>query len=126
MGTLATVGINDDLAARQTSVAVRSANHELARWVDQVAHIGIEQALHAAGQLLFNARNQVALDVSRDAFLHRLFVSEVVVLGRDHDRVNGLGHVAVAVANGHLALRIRAQVLHHLALFADGGKLAKQ
>ena len=126
MGSLAAVGIHNNLAARQARVAVGSANYKFAGGVNQVAHLGGKQALHATRQQLFNARNQVALNVGRDAVLHGLFVGKIVVLGRNNYRVNGLRNIAVAVANRYLTLGVGPQVLHHLALLADGGQFAKQ
>ena len=80
-----------------------------------------------AGQLLFHPGNQHPQDVSGNACLHFCVGhSEVVVLGGDDDGVNGFRHVTVGILDGYLAFGVGAQVLHGLALFADGGQFAEK
>ena len=49
-------------------------------------------------------------------------LDEVVVLGGDNDGVNAHGRAVVVVFDGHLALRVGAQVSHLLALTAYVGQ----
>lgn len=46
MGTLAAVGIYDNLASRQPGVTVRTTDYELARGVDVVCDMVVEQCQH--------------------------------------------------------------------------------
>ncbi len=117
MGAGTAVGVDNDLAAGQAAIALRSANHEAPGGVDQVA--GVLQPLFG----------QYGLD---DFFDHGLvelgfhLVAQAhlgaVLAGQDHG-VNAV-RLAVHVAHGDLALGVRAQewqtaVLAQLGLAFD-------
>ncbi len=53
VGSLAAVGVHDNLAARQARVTVRPADDEFSGRVDVIGNIASEQFLHFCGQLLF-------------------------------------------------------------------------
>ena len=126
MGALAAVGVDDNLAAGQTGVAVRAADHKLARGVNEIFDVVAEEREHlAAVYLLLHARHEDVDDVVTYLCEHLLVVGhELVVLGAHHDGVDALGHTLVAVLNGHLTLRVGTQIGHHLALAANVGERA--
>ena len=126
VGALAAVGVDDDLAAGQTGVAVRAADHKLARGVNEIFDVVAEEREHlAAVYLLLHARHEDVDDVVTYLCEHLLVVGhELVVLGAHHDGVDALGHTLVAVLNGHLTLRVGTQIGHHLALAANVGERA--
>ena len=116
MGALPAVRVDDDLAAREPRVAVRPADHERARRVDVQDEAVVH---HAFGE---DGREDVLADVGLDLGERRVVVLRVdlVVLGRDHDRVDALGRPAVGfVLDRDLALGVRPEVGHHLARLAD-------
>ena len=56
------VGIHDDLAPRETAVALGAANHEPARWVDQ--DLGVPLVVEAFGHdRLDHGLQHIALDL---------------------------------------------------------------
>ena len=70
MGRGSAIGIDDDLAAGQASVAVRTADHELAGWID------VELVLRAHPAL-----REAVKDVGPDDFAHVLLRDVLGVLG---------------------------------------------
>ena len=94
----AAIGVNDDLATGQAAVAVRTADDEAARGVDQVADVVANQFLrqHRLDDLLDHRFGDLGVRHFR------------VVLGRHHHGVDR-HRLAVDVLDGDLALRIRAQ-----------------
>ena len=113
----AAVGVDDDLAAGQATVALRAADDEAAGRVDQ--ELGFLQPLlrqHRLDDVLDHRVDELLLHVLAVAHLGR-------VLARQHDGVDAVG-LAVDVAQRHLALRVRAQerqaaVLAQLRLALD-------
>ena len=125
MGTLAAIGIDDDLTSRQTGVPVGAANDELTRGVDIVLDVESEEIEHfLAAYLLLYTGYQDVDDIVLDACQHLLVLVKFVVLGRDDDGVDTLGHTCVTILHGDLALRVGTQVSHHLTLLADVGQRA--
>ena len=45
MSTPSTVGVNDDLATRQTTVAVRSTRHESPRGINVISDLAVDHLL---------------------------------------------------------------------------------
>ena len=137
MGAAAAVSVDDDLAARQTRVAVGTADDKFARGV----HVQDVVVVDQSGQLIarplqtcLDARNQNRADILPDPLLHHalgLFLAarvvgrdELVVLGRHHDGVDAQRTPrGIVVLDGHLTLRVGTQVGHHFAFAADDGQL---
>ena len=78
--------------------------------------------LHDAG---YEDGGDVAVDLVEHHFVRLLLASrlfsgdELVVLCRNHDGVDALRMSVVVVFDGHLALRVGAEVAHHLTLASD-------
>ena len=104
-----TVGVNDDLAASQTAVSDRAADHEVAGRVDMVLGAGVQQL---GGQYVLD-------DFFQHGFAQIALADFRVVLGRQHDGVNR-DRLAVVVAQGDLALGVRAEPGQY-AVFAQVG-----
>ena len=102
MGACTTVGVDNDLATRQTTVSLGATDHKAACGVDQVA--GVFEPLfgqHGFDDFFNHGFNKGGLHFGAIALLR-------AVLGGKHHRVNAVG-LTVDIAHGHLALRIRAQ-----------------
>ncbi len=94
----AAVGVDDDLAAGQTTVAYRATNDEVAGRVDVELGVLVQQV----------RRNDVLDDQFHYAFA-QVFVGHIrVVLGRQHDGIDA-DHLAVFIAASDLGFCIRAQ-----------------
>lgn len=81
MCAFASVGVNDDLAAGKTGVAMRSADDEFAGRVDIQFEVLVEQLAQAARERTAYARDKEAVDVGADTlkgFLVGIF--DVVVV----------------------------------------------
>ena len=143
MGSLAAVGVHDDLAAGQTGVAVRASDHELAGRVDVEDDLGIEQG----GDPWFDdgpdSRKKNLEDILFDLVVHRLVNSilpepgnglrvahpaefggdEFVVLGGNHYGVDPHRVVGLVIFDGELGFGVRPQVRHQLrVVVADAGE----
>ena len=143
MGTLATIGVNNNLSACQTSVAVGATNDELARRVDKELELRVvggiaarcvvkddnlilEKGGNASRQKSLDARQEDVFDILANDVEHLLLGCEIIMLGRDDDGVNAQRLVVVRVLDGHLALGVRAEVGHDLALAANLAELLKE
>ena len=113
VGSPATIGINDDLPASETSITMRSTDDKATRWVQ------VEDGLLIKVLLRDDRLDDMLLEVSSN-----LIVGDcLVVLGRDEDSVDSDGHhgtTIIAVLNSHLGLSIRPEpgagpVLAHLS-----------
>ena len=93
----ATVGVDDDLAPGQAAIALRTADDETARRVDE--EFGLGQPF---------ARQDGLDDFFDDGFFDLLVRDFRRMLGRQHDRVHADG-TAIDVAQGHLRFRVRTQ-----------------
>ena len=123
MCALSAVGVHDNLAAGEARVAVGAANYELAGGVHIVLDVIIEQACDALVVDYFEgARDEDVDHILADALLHGLVRVKLVVLRADDNGVDAHRAVVVVVFDGHLALRIGAQIGHHPALAADVGQ----
>ena len=117
MRAVAAVRVDDDLATGQTAVALRTANHEAAGRVDEEAGVLEPFGRHDRTDDLFN-------DFVNELSLHVLALGHFRgMLRGEHDRV-ATDRLAVAIAERHLALGVRAQsregtVLAHNALTLD-------
>ena len=107
----AAVGVDDDLASRQSAVALRTTGHEASRRVD-------EDVVVIVGELLRDHRGDDLLDHVRPD--NRVAVDAVLVLGAQHDVADRDGHT-VLVLEGDLGLAVGAQV-GHLTVVADVGE----
>ena len=128
MCALASIGVDNNLSAGQTGVAMRTANHKLACRIDKILNIVAKQSQYLrAVNLGFDAWDENVDDVGLDPGEHLLVVGiKLVVLCADHDGVDTLWDTIVAVLNGYLALRVGTQVSHLLAFFANLGQCAHQ
>ena len=127
MGTLASIGVDNNLASGKTRIAMRTADDKLARGVHIILDVIVEQGEHLLGvNLLLNPGNEDVEYIFTDALLHGLIGIELVVLGRHHDGIDTLGNTIVAVLDGHLALGVGAQIGHDLAFLADVGEGAHE
>ena len=125
VSALATIGIHDDLTARETCITVRTADDELARGVHIILDVQPKQIEHLLRMdLLLHTGDEDIDDVVLDAGQHLLVLVELVVLGRDDDGVDALRDAGVAVLDSHLTLGIRTQIGHLLTLLADVGQSA--
>ena len=123
VGSLAAVGVHDDLAAGQAGVAVRASDDELAGGIDVEDEAAVEELTGTLGQAGDDSGNQYFLDVLADTGLngcvilrsaghHALSCGEIVVLGGYYDGVHPQRPVVVAVLDGELGLGVRAEVGH--------------
>ena len=142
MGSLAAIGVDNDFAASQSCVAMRTADDELARRIDidldawdladvvgrvDIVVVRTEEVEHLlAAYLLLHARDENMDDVVLDAGKHGIVFIKFVVLGADNDGVDTLWNAFVAVFHRHLTLCIGAQIGHHLSFFADIRQRAHQ
>jgi hypothetical protein len=105
MRCVAAVGIDNDLAAGQSAIAVGAADHEIAGRVDQeigrpLRHPALRQCGgHGVADQVLDHGGRVFLPVA----------SLGIVLGRDHD-LGASDGLAVDVLHCHLALGVRLQV----------------
>jgi hypothetical protein len=106
----AAVGINNDLATRQTRIAVWPANDKLARRIDVIRDVVGKQSLQFRLQFGHHAWNDDVDDILTNPLEHHRIRIEIIVLRRNHDRVDPNGLVIIAVFNRHLRLGIRAEV----------------
>ena len=109
-----TVGVDDDFAAGEPGVALRSTNDKAACGVDEELGRGVEEFL----------RNHFADDIVDDEAADFFVLHIVGVLGRDDD----IGHadrLVVLIENRDLALRVGAEPFHFPG-FADGGEFATE
>ncbi len=97
MGIAATVGVDDDLAARYTRVAVRTADDELACGVHVELHVIAEEFLQAGGQLFLHPGDEDVAHVGFNFLLHGFVVGKLIVLRTDHDGVDAQWFPAFAV-----------------------------
>ena len=112
MACPAAVRVDDDLAARQARVALRSADDELARRIDEdLRRIRQEFGRHDG------------LDDMLDEVLADLFELDIlVVLRRDDDRVDG-DRLAIFIEHRDLRLAVRTKIGER-AVLADLGEAA--
>jgi len=99
MGTPPTVGVNNDLAASDTSITLGSTNDEAARWVQDVLGVVIEVL----------CRDNWLDDVLHEVLLDLLVGDLSVVLGGDDNGVDpewDHGATLVLVFTCHLGLAI--------------------
>ena len=134
----AAIGVDDNLAAGQASVAMRTANHKLAGGVHvQLVLIvkPVEEALYVLGQTAYHAWQQDVGHVLLDALHHLsvgLFLADavgldkLVVLSADDDGVDTHGAMGgLVILYCHLALGVGAQIRNLVAL-AQRCQLAQQ
>ena len=124
MGTLAAVGVDDDLSTGESRVAMRSADDELAGGVDMIDDVVVEEVEHLLAAACLHTWDEDVDDVVPDLPEHRLVVVEkFVVLGRHDDGMDTQRTVVVAILNSHLTLGVGTQVGHHLTLATDSSQL---
>ena len=110
----ATVGIDDDLASRESGVAVRSADNELARRVDEI--------LCLCAQKL--CRNDLLDDLLDHILADGREVDILIVLRRDNDGIDVDGF-AVLVGNRDLRLAVGTQIFE-IAVLAHIRETARE
>src|SRR5487761_782360 len=121
----AAVGVDDDLAARQTGVAHRAADDELA------GRVAIEEVLRLEAPRVVQLLREDRLEHVRDEIrLHQhLDVDSLAVLRRDDDALDLDGApvpmLVLLVAHRHLRLAVRTQIEELLRLADRGEPLRK-
>jgi hypothetical protein len=110
----AAVGVDDDLAAGEAAVALRSADDEATRRVDVELRVLVDQLL----------RDDLLDHQLDDGLAERLVFDALVVLRRDDDRVAADRHV-VLVLERDLRLAVGAEEVD-LAALADARELARE
>ena len=109
----AAVGVDDYFSARQAAVALRPADNELARRIDEKFCLGRQKLGGDDG--LNDVFNHVALN---------LFKRHVgVVLGGNDNRIDGNG-LAAFVGDGDLRFAVGAQIVNLVRDFADFSQTA--
>ncbi len=106
----AAVGVDDDLAARETGVADRPADHEAARRVDEEVILRVELAL-VVELRREDGMHDVLPEVGTD---QGVGVHPVLVLSRDQDLLD-LDRPPALVADRDLRLAVGAKVRHDIA-----------
>ena len=121
MGTLTTIGIHDDLSSGQSGISMRSTDYELTGRIHEVFDIIMEEGKHLLTMYLrLHTRDEDVDDVFPDLCQHTLIIIvELIMLGRNHDRVDAQRCAVVIILYGYLTLCIRTQVSHHLTLLAN-------
>ena len=106
MSALASVCVNDNLAACKTSVTVRTSDNKLSCRVDKILDVVVKQRKHLlAVNLLLDTRHEDILHVFLYTCQHSVIVRvKLVVLCRNHDGVYAAGLAVVVVFNRNLAL----------------------
>ena len=127
VGTSATIGVHDDLAAGQSGIPVRPSDDELAGRVDVQLVVALEQGLHALRAIREDPRNENLRDILLDPGEHGGLIGiEIIVLRRHHDGLHPQGRVIIGVLNRDLALAVRTQIAHLVALPAQLGEHLEQ
>ena len=117
MCTLAAIGVYNNFATRKARVAMRTANHKLARGIDVVFDVTLVEKGFNFGSmdaLVYHTRNEYLLHVFLYARLHLAVglllrtspssTDKLVVLGAHHNGVDALCHIVVVIFYSHLAL----------------------
>ena len=126
MSTTTSIGIYDDLATRQTRVAVRTANHEVTCRIDQQFRIFVLQEFMqklAVSRVTFRYAGQEDIN---DILLDQFRCYAFIVLRREHDGIYTNGMILFVIFNGDLRLAIRTQIGHLLTFLADTGERIHQ
>ena len=127
VGTLSSIGVNDDFSPRQSRVSMGPTNDKLACGVDMQFVVALEEGLHAFAHGRLHTGNEDVGHIVLDFGKHLLIGgTKVVVLRAQHHGFNSLGRAVVLVLNGHLALGIRTQIRHLLTRLPNGRELAQQ
>ena len=114
MTAVPTVGVDDDLAARQAAITHRTPDDEASGRVDVELGVRPQEACRD--------------DLLHDLLDHRLAQSLIGHLGRVLGRDDDASHrdrLAILVLDGHLRLRVGPQEVEH-ALLADLGQVLHQ
>ena len=132
MSTLAAVSVDDNLAAGQAGVAVRTTDDELAGRVHVIGNPVVEQLqdfriVDAGDDTGHQDFNHVLADDGEHFFvsLQLGFLAlvgredEFVVLGGNDDGIDAYRLAVVVVFNGYLALGVGTEVGHFLAFATD-------
>ena len=100
---------------------MRTTNDKLARGVDQILYVVVEECEDGLRlDLCLHPRHEYFLHILLNLGQHCLVVvHEGVVLGRYDDGDNALRHTLVAIFHRHLALGVGAEIGHLLTLLAD-------
>src|SRR3990172_549433 len=92
------VGVDDDLATRQTGIAKRATDDETPGRVDKDPELAVDKLI----------RDGRADDVFSNAIAYLLLVHVGRMLGADQDRVNP-ARLAFEILDGHLRLPVRSE-----------------
>ena len=110
----ATVGVDDDFTAGQTTVTLRTTDDETARRVDVEFGVFVDEFL---GNRLFD-------DELGDAFVEVFFGHVGTVLGGNDDGINAFD-LAALVTHGHLAFAVGTQEIEFAGI-ADLGETTRE
>ena len=132
---LAAVSVDNDLASRQTGVAMRAADHEFAGRVHVVSDVALFK------QCLDLGRVHALFEHSGDEHLNHVFADlrqhaivgfglaaglfggdKLVVLRAHHDGVDAQCATVVVILHRYLALGVGAQIGHHLSFATNVGQ----
>ena len=96
MGSLSSIGIDNNLASRQSCVTMRTTNNKLTRGIYIVFDIQPEEVKYLLRvDLLFHTGNEDMDHIVLDAGEHGLIVGKLVMLGRDDDGVDALRNARI-------------------------------
>ena len=129
---LAAVSVDNDLASCQTGVAMRAADYEFAGRVHVVSDVALFKQRLDLGRVhpLFEHSGDEHLDhVFADLRQHAIVGlrlaaglfggDKLVVLRAHHDGVDAQRATVVVILHRYLALRVGAQIGHHLSFATD-------
>ena len=108
MGSLpekAAVSVDDDLAARESRVSLRSADDELARRIHEILRIRRQKL----------CRDDDLDDLLDHVLADRFQIDFRIMLRRNDDGIDGDG-LPILVTHGHLRLAVGAQIAEFTAL----------
>jgi hypothetical protein len=87
---LASIGINNNFPAGETSVPVRASDNEFAGRVDEIFSVAGKESGQLRGEFL-DARNENTLDVSSNFSQHASILVKIIVLRGNYDGFDSFG-----------------------------------
>src|SRR5664279_2546731 len=105
VSAFAAVSINNYFPSCKAGITVRSPYYKFACWVNVIFYFIVEQ-MCILWILILHTLNQNLLNIIRYFFQHLFFVSKIIVLCRNHNRVYALGFTVVTIFECNLAFCI--------------------
>ena len=106
MARIAAVGVDNNLSAGETRIAVRPADHKTAGRVDIKARVLVDQF----------RRQHLVENILLDVRVNLLLAHVRIMLGREHDSVKARRLSVLIVLDRDLALAVRAEIREFLCL----------